>query len=1154
MTSIERDRILQELERVERQWRTLRLLETLALWMAAGVTALLILGGLAVCGWFGSPAAFMAMALLLTLPVVAGSLLHGLLVLLVPLDGQLAVSAAERSRRNLMDRLHTLWHLDRSAPQSPWIAPIVRQAASALRSGPSARPFSWRRAVCRWAVCAGLLLVTALFYSWAQPYQKLKALEQQRRQAEQSQYQPFTLPENVPVQPASLAPFVEVRFVRPAADVRSLPWEEIPLWGEALASEPIEAINWYSSLRGTSFVRHPLPRSEDPQFVQWQTALDLIRLQAQSWDALAYFAQVRTESGKEATTRLYFVDVVPLTEDLERLPGGSQGPVAELLARLDRLTDSQQQAVQLVFDRLRDDPRVSEDWPLLRPALENLEWQLEQSLRLLESELAAYGPPGEVPQWQGLMEAWKQAETHLSGAAESVRQLDALEGNTSLADNLVNQPVWEAYHELCRLRKQLYDTIVAHPDWFLPDSPATPPDPWAPPSSRQLAEWHRAVSGWRSRQEALLEKLPPEPSDSGPLMPVLQNEQRRIRDEFAEWRTKLGQEASQMEPLLARSGESLDAAVDSLSGGEHGAEQDAGPRAQRRAAEQLRRLEQILQWAHARKLQQELEDLARQWDEVQQTAQRLDATEERPLSELVDAKTTYNDRLDFTRQYADSSLPEDAATRVEVHATDTQRARQRVDLLDTLPRDEQDEALRQMGRSAERLAEAARRDARRASIDARHLDLERRLAENAEQSSVPFQEARQQLQRLLTDQRQLQRDHARPQYEAARARQRQRELLEQFHKWQERFQSIAQSAAGQCQTVSRSMAAAENALAEQGSDRTNRERANDLIRQAGDSLQQLDSFLENQQRTLQPGQRRALGEAMQELAQEMEDASSDPDYHDSAQRERAADLAREMARQLESLEPEPPEARQNAEQIRREADQFQQADSESQRCNSAGRLAQRLKQSGDGLCKSTSGGPEGGAVAGDGSPTGGDSQHTANRAGRSQQPLSSSRTAGSSGRAGPSGSRSPNGSGSATGPNGMLVAHEQLSRAFRLLEMLARENAAQPRLTPDQRQRVRQEAWRSLQSALPALYGQNSSTQTVLDQLRQQFAEERAPLDMATVENLMRQVEQLRRETSQKSAPVRPETGVAVDPASVPPEYRDAVRRYFERLAGASSD
>jgi hypothetical protein len=127
---------------------------------------------------------------------------------------------------------------------------------------------------------------------------------------------------------------------------------------------------------------------------------------------------------------------------------------------------------------------------------------------------------------------------------------------------------------------------------------------------------------------------------------------------------------------------------------------------------------------------------------------------------------------------------------------------------------------------------------------------------------------------------------------------------------------------------------------------------------------------------------------------------------------------------------------------------------------------------------------------------------------------------------------------------------EAIARGMRRLESAARSQAGGRPASAQTRSRLGGEALANLESGLPAVYGSSQRSQQILSELKRDLEDPAVALDMKMVRELMRQIQELRREITVDDGQQTDQTPtVHIDSSRFPPEYRASIEKYFERLS-----
>lgn len=138
------------------------------------------------------------------------------------------------------------------------------------------------------------------------------------------------------------------------------------------------------------------------------------------------------------------------------------------------------------------------------------------------------------------------------------------------------------------------------------------------------------------------------------------------------------------------------------------------------------------------------------------------------------------------------------------------------------------------------------------------------------------------------------------------------------------------------------------------------------------------------------------------------------------------------------------------------------------------------------------------------------------------------------------------GNGSPLIPQGRGAVAQGLQR----LESVTRSQETGKPMSREDEARMRRNAIRQLDAGLSREYGSNQQTTNLVRSLRKELSEPQTPLTREALESLQRNIQMLSQEklTRENQRPDdRPTTNL--DSSRLSPEYRDAVRRYFEKLS-----
>jgi hypothetical protein len=126
---------------------------------------------------------------------------------------------------------------------------------------------------------------------------------------------------------------------------------------------------------------------------------------------------------------------------------------------------------------------------------------------------------------------------------------------------------------------------------------------------------------------------------------------------------------------------------------------------------------------------------------------------------------------------------------------------------------------------------------------------------------------------------------------------------------------------------------------------------------------------------------------------------------------------------------------------------------------------------------------------------------------------------------------------------------EAISQGLRQLESAVRRRELGRGTQPDEL-RLRRSAARSLQNGLRGEYGHNERTDAVVRRLSEDLQEPEFAVDARTVQQLVQDIQHLRREVVAGDERKRGEAELEhLDASRYPPAYRRSIEKYFEQLS-----
>ncbi len=445
------------LNRAEFRWKWLHFLVR-TFWWGIGLCLLLLLAGAAlVLGWIASKPAAIALYVVIATAGFAGWVVILLSAAAKAPDQSWLAAAIERVDRRLLDRLNTLLFLEQR-PQTradSFAARIASQAREVIEERKPPSPFSSARTVRLMAVFLAVLTATVMFYEGYAPWTHLPAPQRARENG----------PAKAPDKPPELAlpaannieqkqPWGEVRITDPGADLQVTKVDVVPLQIEAAANQPLKRISWVSAVNGAAETPHDLPPPADTRYAVYQPTLYLDEMNLSDWDVLTYYAKADTDTRNTYASGIYFIEVRPFREEMQKLPGGEGGQAYKTLNEMSSLISRQQHVIRQTHQHVQNPPEPDKVAAQDRKKLSEAEDDLGKSAGHLYAEMA--GQMENTPIGEALDNLAK-AEKTLGDASAS------LQGNVmSDARNRERQ----ALLELVAARKVFQKSVSDNPGDF----------------------------------------------------------------------------------------------------------------------------------------------------------------------------------------------------------------------------------------------------------------------------------------------------------------------------------------------------------------------------------------------------------------------------------------------------------------------------------------------------------------------------------------------------------------------------------------------------------------------------------------------------------------------------------------------------------------
>ena len=259
--------------------------------------AILLLGAAIWMGWIGSKITVTVVLVALTLGALLSLLILAFMSLEASLDRTQFAQAVEQANRPLLDRLNTLVFLEGKNDNSSksMAKAIERQAQQVLVDRPSGCPYSWRKIYLRFAVFAGCLVATILFYGQVDPWKYLGGAPVDGSELAEHDLEDLEIPELADDgQEFAVAdeeePWGELRISEPGRDLQVTRLDVVPLRIEAGSTRPLTEVSWSTAVNGGEDIVHKLPVPEDPRYAVYRPEILPEVFQLKEWDVLSYHA------------------------------------------------------------------------------------------------------------------------------------------------------------------------------------------------------------------------------------------------------------------------------------------------------------------------------------------------------------------------------------------------------------------------------------------------------------------------------------------------------------------------------------------------------------------------------------------------------------------------------------------------------------------------------------------------------------------------------------------------------------------------------------------------------------------------------------------------------------------------------------------------
>jgi hypothetical protein len=388
----------------------------------------------------------------LVLVAFVALLIIGLAVVLLPPKRARLVGAIERSNPQLLDRLNTLWFLNRGEEtpvDESFRYRVARQVRMLLRQQRLASPAAPTRAWLQVLLCVAIAVFTIWFYIAYAPLNRA-AVADKPHEAES----PLVIPEDPPQAVAEIEQWHEVRIVRPGRNMAVAKEQSVALQIEVASSQPRSGAGWHTAVNGGDELDHALADVADPRYALYEPTIELADFGLQTWDLLTYYADATLETGGVFTSDVYSIEVRPPADELDDLPGGPEGAPLAFLNQLTGLIDLQQEAVRASHHQHYSPSTDPAKRDRQRQWLAAVEKEMAATTDHLAAMIDSQFDASAVQPTTARLDAASRA---LTDAANAYRQAEA---------EASRRPARTALSALLAARKQLYESLTDNPEAF----------------------------------------------------------------------------------------------------------------------------------------------------------------------------------------------------------------------------------------------------------------------------------------------------------------------------------------------------------------------------------------------------------------------------------------------------------------------------------------------------------------------------------------------------------------------------------------------------------------------------------------------------------------------------------------------------------------
>jgi len=493
--------IQQKLDAIDRRWRWL----TFWRWLGnAGCGFGLVWFGLELLAWHKILTAPWLFYTLIGFFVVGTFVVFLGIVMLLLIKEPHRVWLADKLETGcpgLLDRINTLVFLEKSRRPQQFLLKrkIEAQAAQVFEKQPVVIPFSPRPALERLGLFALILAGVVAFDYRYNPFDRL--FHPPPASLAPKGDTPFELvPNNVTETKSASKPWGIVRIVSPGHDVKLTKIDVLPLQIEMTASANLKDPMWVTSINGGPEVSHPLAPAMEPQYAVYQPLVYLDELKVSDWDVISYYAKVKTAVPAEYVSKIYFIEIRPFREDLNKADagGGQNGKgnnahalQQELLEQINLQMSMIQQTHQFQQETYPTDVLRKQDLKKLTDG----EAARAAAANQFYGEIVAKNENAPIGQ---ILDHLALAEQHMDKATENL-------GEEVMPEAMRHEQ--GALAELVACRKAFLKVVSEHPDAFGDGSAADPGDHPPIATAQDSLKAMSQVTEMHDRQQEALKEL-----------------------------------------------------------------------------------------------------------------------------------------------------------------------------------------------------------------------------------------------------------------------------------------------------------------------------------------------------------------------------------------------------------------------------------------------------------------------------------------------------------------------------------------------------------------------------------------------------------------------------------------------------------------------